>query len=856
MKQVDFDLLHFIVSIPIRAFTPASILTASHIWTWVIGERPTAEAKIMVEITVGWLSTIRLRKGLFSTALTSKHPFLEKTEMSAFDRDAVVAERDLATRLFTPHLTLLRLIASRFSAFHYRDPAMVLAMVRLLQHSAEAVDQMSTHPLSREVRFTLVNFGLRLVQSSRLDGLVEYQLRTGIYKIAFAWFAKRAQWSFGSNRLQVRAEMQLLSDTLRALQDDAFRAVSVITSFPSDLAYVRLPRSVTISEAARTIADQRMLLCLLIESELHRFSIWSNPLANASRGTDYIGAVTKSMTDQTWRKAVNVAWQTNAKVAVQMADRFKVSAVAQEAGRLVRSDPGKVAASADAFGLLAQDHLKMATRQETDLKWLLYWAPVTPVEAVQLFQPEYGNNSMLLQYGMRSLEQHPVDLTFFYVPQIVQALRDDAYGYVEQFIFETSKISQLFCHQIIWNMKANSYKDDNAEEPDPMKPVLDRSVDAIVNALSGEAQKFYDREFTFFNEVTSISGKLKPYVKKSKQEKKAKIDEEMAKIKVDKGVYLPSNPDGVVLDLDRKSGRPLQSAAKAPFMATFKVHREIVKPGADVDDDGNAATTGVDIWLSAIFKVGDDCRQDVLALQVIAMFKNIFSTVGLDLYLYPYRVTATGPGCGVIDVVPNSTSRDEMGRAKINNLMEFYVSKFGSVDGIPFQKARLNFIQSMAAYSLACHILQIRDRHNGNIMIDDDGHLIHIDFGFLFDRGPGGMKFEADSFRLSHEMIVVMGGQDSQGFKMFSELVVKGYLALRSYAEDIITVCKLMLGTDFPSFIGEQSIVNLRDRFKLDLSERDAAKYGHWLVNNAAENIRSTVYDEIQRLQNGIPYSR
>jgi phosphatidylinositol 4-kinase len=33
---------------------------------------------------------------------------------------------------------------------------------------------------------------------------------------------------------------------------------------------------------------------------------------------------------------------------------------------------------------------------------------------------------------------------------------------VEQFIFETSKISQLFCHQIIWNMKANTYKDDNA----------------------------------------------------------------------------------------------------------------------------------------------------------------------------------------------------------------------------------------------------------------------------------------------------------------------------------------------------------------------------------------------------------
>lgn len=36
----------------------------------------------------------------------------------------------------------------------------------------------------------------------------------------------------------------------------------------------------------------------------------------------------------------------------------------------------------------------------------------------------------------------------------------------------------------------------------------------------------------------------------------------MAKIKVDVGVYLPSNPDGIVIDIDKKSGRPLQSHAK------------------------------------------------------------------------------------------------------------------------------------------------------------------------------------------------------------------------------------------------------------------------------------------------------
>ncbi|KAJ2819674.1 phosphatidylinositol-4- kinase, partial [Coemansia furcata] len=616
-------------------------------------------------------------------------------------------------------------------------------------------------------------------------------------------------------------------------------------------------------------------------------------------------------------------------------------------------------------------------------KFLMYWSAVPPITSTAYLASSHSRNPLALQYAMRALECFPVDVTFFYIPQLVQALRHDLSGYVERAIISSAKISQHFAHQIIWNMKANMFKDEDSLVADSLKPSLDRVVEQIVDGLSGEDRVYYEKEFSFFGEVTGISGKLKPFIKKSKAEKKRKIDEEMLKIQVEPGVYLPSNPDGTVVDIDYDSGRPLQSHAKAPFMATFIISRpqvsadevqELLKesertvtPPARLDDDssvssaalssssasdvvesnaiilpvieetrplsaqielvqcdqqpdnvidnddevgasqamdtdkdidaeylssklartkiqafrsyGSAISDAPDLIgissrlseapvsrpsrdttrsrsaaidkdveppmrkrnsssahlslarsttdrsktdskrqrdlvvyrLSAIFKVGDDCRQDVLALQLIAVFKNIFTSCGLDLYLFPYRVVATAPGCGVIDVIPNSMSRDQMGREKVNSLSDYFATKYHGVDSIQYQQARSNFVQSLAAYSVLSYLLQFKDRHNGNIMIDDQGHIVHIDFGFILDIAPGGITFESAPFKLTTEYIQVMGGSaDAQPYKLFCELCIKAYLASRPYAENIIQIVALMLDSGLPCFKGETTLTKLR----------------------------------------------
>jgi len=97
-------------------------------------------------------------------------------------------------------------------------------------------------------------------------------------------------------------------------------------------------------------------------------------------------------------------------------------------------------------------------------------------------------------------------------------------------------------------------------------------------------------------------------------------------------------------------------------------------------------------------------------------------------------------------------------------------------------------------------------------------------------------------------MVVLMGGRNSQGYALFQQLCVAGFLALRPHAPQLIATAQLMLGTGLPSFKGEATIRRLRERFALGISERQAADFMLAIVKNAHENVRSTVYDEFQRV--------
>ncbi|CAM1325927.1 PI4KA (predicted) [Pycnogonum litorale] len=610
---------------------------------------------------------------------------------------------------------------------------------------------------------------------------------------------------------------------------------------------------------------KRNLILTLTASEVDFMVTWLNPMSlpeQSIQGEETITAwLSQPISERMWRDNVRLAWDISPSLAVHLPSRYKNSEILTKIiSSLVRSNPSAVSHIPEALDFLVT--ADSVLNDAPEMSHMLSWAPVPPVKALSYFSRQYPPHPITAQYAIRALSSYPLDAILLYIPQLVQAVRYDTMGYVTEFIKFAAKKSPLLAHQLIWNMKTNMYLDEDGLQKDvDLNAPLESIMNSILSSFSGPAKCFYEREFDFFGKITAVSGEIRPFPKGP--ERKQACFKALGRIQVQHGCYLPSNPEAVVLDIDYKSGTPLQSAAKAPFLARFKVKKcgihELESQALsqkDVEESSPDRSVNVNsqYWQACIFKVGDDVRQDMLALQVISIFKNIFEQVGLDLFLFPYRVIATSPGCGVIECVPNAKSRDQLGRQTDIGMYEYFINKYGDETTKQFQEARLNFVKSMAAYSVIGFLLQIKDRHNGNIMLDTDGHIIHIDFGFMFESSPGGNLGFEPHIKLTLEMVMIMGGKaETEAFRTFMEYCVRAYLAVRPYREAIISLVTLMLDTGLPCFRG-QTIKQLRSRLGPQLSDKEAANYMLKVVRDSYLNFRTKTYDMLQYFQNEIPY--
>jgi phosphatidylinositol 4-kinase len=263
--------------------------------------------------------------------------------------------------------------------------------------------------------------------------------------------------------------------------------------------------------------------------------------------------------------------------------------------------------------------------------------------------------------------------------------------------------------------------------------------------------------------------------------------------------------------------------------------------------------------LPVLIKANDDLRQEQLASQLIYRMAAILARDKVKVWLCPYEIVALTDRGGIVEAIPDTISIDSLKRNDPNyvSLKDFFISHFGAEGTEEFAGAQANFVESLAAYSIVCFLLQVKDRHNGNILLDNRGHIIHIDFGFFFLSSPGSnVGFESAPFKLTRDFVELLGGPQSRLFSVYRDLCIKTFIALRRHCMEIILMVEMLKqgNEELNCFRGrpDEAIRELRERFRLDLNDRACHELVNCLIDDSIENWRTDWYDRYQRYFVGV----
>nr|CAI5822240.1 unnamed protein product [Callosobruchus analis] len=258
--------------------------------------------------------------------------------------------------------------------------------------------------------------------------------------------------------------------------------------------------------------------------------------------------------------------------------------------------------------------------------------------------------------------------------------------------------------------------------------------------------------------------------------------------------------------------------------------------------------------LSVIVKCGDDLRQELMASQILETFQKIWEMEHVPLWVHPYRILCLSDDSGLIEPILNTVSLHQIKKHCQLSLLEYFIKEYGPMTSEGFLTAQKNFVQSCAAYCLICYLIQVKDRHNGNILLKSDGHLIHIDFGFILSASPKNLGFEKSPFKLTSEFVEVMGGEQSDMFEYFKILILRGLIAARKHHAMIVTLVEIMRsGSQLPCFkSGASTVQYLKNRFHMGMTEEQLQLEVDRMVEGSIHSLSTKLYDGFQYFTNGI----
>lgn len=282
-----------------------------------------------------------------------------------------------------------------------------------------------------------------------------------------------------------------------------------------------------------------------------------------------------------------------------------------------------------------------------------------------------------------------------------------------------------------------------------------------------------------------------------------------------------------------------------------------------------------------IYKDGDDLRTDVLIMQMIYLMDTLMKSLNVDLKLTVYQVLAYGSTDGIMECVDYSKTVQDLLKEYKNKLYNYLlqmtlqkaqksnpelktlqprsdiklgpwkenkdpemISALERIDPIIMN----NYIESLAGYCVITYLLGIGDRHLENLMIDNNGKLFHIDFGYAMGEDP---KWNPPLFKLTVEMINVMGGKESEYYTYFENKCVTYFITLRKHSKLLLNLMHLMVDSNIvvnPKKgipLKRESLEMLAQRLILNENEKKAEIYFKKLMKECINSNLGVIYDKV-----------
>ncbi|NXH03981.1 P3C2A kinase, partial [Loxia leucoptera] len=449
------------------------------------------------------------------------------------------------------------------------------------------------------------------------------------------------------------------------------------------------------------------------------------------------------------------------------------------------------------------------------------WPPLSPLAALELLDSKFADQEVR-NTAVTWMETLSDDELTDFLPQFVQALKYETYldSALVKFLLARALGSIRIAHYLYWLLKDTLYDTK-----------FGLRYEQILGAFLSVCGKRLREELEKQTRLVQLFGMVAERVKQmSGSARQAALQNGMERVQLfflKNKCRLPLNPSLVAKELNIKA---------CSFFSSNAVPLKIALINAD--------PLGEEI--NVMFKVGEDLRQDMLALQMIKIMDKIWLQEGLDLRMVIFKCLSTGKDRGMVELVPASDTLRKIqveygvtGSFKDKPLAE-WLRKYNPTEE-EYEKASENFIYSCAGCCVATYVLGICDRHNDNIMLRNTGHMFHIDFGKFLGHAQmfGSFKRDRAPFVLTSDMAYVINGGEKPTirFQLFVDLCCQAYNLIRKHASLFLNLLSLMLSSGLPELSGVQDLKYVQDALQPQTTDAEATIFFTRLIESSLGSV-------------------